>query len=57
MFLVDTNVLLDIRMYDARWQSWSERAIPDALVTGPGAAQAASAPPFDLVSRGAGQKR
>ena len=34
MFLVDTNVLLDIFTDDARWRSWSERAVGDALVTG-----------------------
>ena len=35
MFLVDTNVLLDIFTDDARWRPWSERAVGDALVTGP----------------------
>lgn len=35
MFLVDTNVLLDIFTNDAMWRSWSERAVGDALVTGP----------------------
>lgn len=34
MFLVDTNVLLDIFTDDATWRSWSERAVRDALVTG-----------------------
>ena len=34
MFLVDTNVLLDIFTDDATWRSWSERAIRDALVAG-----------------------
>ena len=34
MFLVDTNVLLDIFTDDATWRSWSERAIRDALLTG-----------------------
>ena len=34
MFLVDTNVLLDIFTDDARWRSWSEAAIRDALVSG-----------------------
>ena len=34
MFLVDTNVLLDIFTDDARWRPWSERAVGDALVTG-----------------------
>ena len=35
MFLVDTNVLLDIFTDDAKWRPWSERAVGDALVTGP----------------------
>ena len=35
MFLVDTNVLLDIFTDDARWRPWSERAVGDALVAGP----------------------
>ena len=34
MFLVDTNVLLDIFTDDASWRPWSERAVGDALVTG-----------------------
>ena len=34
MFLVDTNVLLDIFTDDAKWRPWSERAVGDALVTG-----------------------
>lgn len=34
MFLVDTNVLLDIFTDDATWRSWSERAIRDALESG-----------------------
>lgn len=34
MFLVDSNVLLDIFTDDARWRPWSERAVADALVTG-----------------------
>lgn len=34
MFLVDTNVLLDIFTDDARWRSWSEAAVRDALVAG-----------------------
>ena len=34
MFLVDTNVLLDIFTNDAKWRSWSEHAVRDALVTG-----------------------
>jgi len=34
VFLVDTNVLLDIFTNDATWRSWSERAVRDALVTG-----------------------
>ena len=40
MFLVDTNVLLDIFTNDAKWRSWSERAISDALVAGPVAVNA-----------------
>ena len=35
MFLVDTNVLLDLFTDDATWRPWSERAIRDALVAGP----------------------
>lgn len=35
MFLVDTNVLLDIFSDDPLWRPWSERAIGDALVAGP----------------------
>lgn len=34
MFLVDSNVLLDIFTNDSRWRAWSERAVGDALVTG-----------------------
>ncbi len=34
MFLVDTNVLLDIFTDDARWRSWSEAAVRDALIEG-----------------------
>ena len=34
MFLVDTNVLLDIFTDDTTWRSWSERTIRDALLTG-----------------------
>ena len=34
MFLVDTNVLLDIFTDDATWRSWSERAVRDALLAG-----------------------
>ena len=34
MFLVDTNILLDVFTDDAAWRSWSENAIRDALVTG-----------------------
>ena len=34
MFLVDTNVLLDIFTDDPRWRSWSERAVGNALVAG-----------------------
>lgn len=33
MFLVDTNVLLDIFTDDATWRSWSERALGNALAT------------------------
>jgi len=34
VFLVDTNVLLDIFTNDPKWRPWSERAVEDALVTG-----------------------
>ena len=34
MFLVDTNVLVDIFNDDPTWRSWSENAIRDALVSG-----------------------
>ena len=34
MFLVDTNVLLDIFTDDERWRPWSERAVADAVVAG-----------------------
>ncbi|MDE2906424.1 MAG: type II toxin-antitoxin system VapC family toxin [Acidobacteriota bacterium] len=34
MFLVDTNVLLDIFTDDAKWRPWSERAVGNALATG-----------------------
>ena len=34
MFLVDTNVLLDIFTDDPVWRPWSERAIRDSLVSG-----------------------
>ncbi len=34
MFLVDTNVLLDIFTDDPVWRPWSERAVGDALDTG-----------------------
>ena len=34
MFLVDTNVLVDIFTDDPTWRSWSENAIRDALVAG-----------------------
>ena len=34
MFLVDTNVLVDIFTDDPTWRSWSEDAIRDALVAG-----------------------
>ena len=35
MFLVDTNVLLDVFTDDPRWRTWSENALAEALVTGP----------------------
>ena len=35
MFLVDSNVLLDIVTVDADWFSWSQAALADALLTGP----------------------
>lgn len=35
MFLVDTNVLLDLFTDDPRWRPWSEDAIREALLTGP----------------------
>lgn len=34
MFLVDSNVLLDIFTDDPRWRPWSERALGNALTTG-----------------------
>ena len=34
MFLVDTNVLLDIVTDDVTWRSWSEQAIGEALHAG-----------------------
>ena len=34
MFLVDTNLLLDLFTDDTTWRPWSERAIGDALVDG-----------------------
>ena len=34
MFLVDTNVLLDIFTDDPAWRPWSENAIRDALLAG-----------------------
>ena len=34
MFLVDTNILLDIFTDDATWRSWSEQAVRNALVAG-----------------------
>ena len=34
MYMVDTNVLLDIVTDDVRWRSWSEQAICDALQAG-----------------------
>ena len=35
MFLVDSNVLLDVFANDPTWRSWSETAIRDALLIGP----------------------
>lgn len=35
MFLVDTNVLLDVFTDDRRWRPWSEEAVHEALVAGP----------------------
>ena len=35
MFLVDTNVLLDVFANDPKWRPWSESAIRDALLLGP----------------------
>lgn len=37
MFLVDSNVLLDITTDDRTWRDWSERALEDALAQGPAA--------------------
>ena len=34
MFLVDTNVLLDIFTDDQTWRAWSEKTIRDALLMG-----------------------
>ena len=34
MFLVDSNVLLDILSDDPTWRSWSERRVRDALLEG-----------------------
>ena len=34
MFLVDTNVLLDLFTNDPQWRPWSEGAIREALVAG-----------------------
>ena len=34
MFLVDTNILLDIFTDDATWRPWSEQAVLNALVAG-----------------------
>jgi len=34
VFLVDTNILLDIFTDDATWRSWSEQAGRNALVAG-----------------------
>ncbi|MXY25504.1 MAG: type II toxin-antitoxin system VapC family toxin [Acidobacteria bacterium] len=35
MFLLDTNVLLDIFTDDPQWRAWSENALAEALVAGP----------------------
>lgn len=35
MFLVDSNVLLDIVKKDPRWRPWSEKALAQAVDTGP----------------------
>ena len=35
MFLVDTNVLLDVFTDDPQWRPWSESALREALVAGP----------------------
>ena len=35
MFLVDTNVLLDVFTDDPQWCSWSQGAIRDAILIGP----------------------
>ena len=35
MFLVDTNVLLDLFTDDPQWRPWSEGAIREALFAGP----------------------
>lgn len=35
MFLVDTNVLLDVFTNDPQWRAWSENALGEALAAGP----------------------
>ena len=35
MFLVDTNVLLDVFTDDAQWRPWSENALSKAIGAGP----------------------
>ena len=35
MFLVDTNVLLDVFTDDPQWRPWSESALSEAIGTGP----------------------
>lgn len=35
MFLVDTNVLLDVFTDDPRWRPWSEIALSEAIGAGP----------------------
>ncbi len=35
MFLVDTNVLLDLATNDPRWADWSQQALETAALAGP----------------------
>ena len=35
MFLVDSNVLLDIAKKDPRWGAWSEKSLAQAVDSGP----------------------